>query len=94
MCIYLTIRFVDGVGFESVIKYKGGFKIKNPIEKQMLKSLVEFPSESGMSLKNLNPLGWFSKKEEPKAPTDKNEIRIEIIKRVEQFPKFLLREGR
>ena len=85
---------MDGVGFESIIEFKNGFKIKNPIEKQNLKSLIEFGPAPGGGLKNLNPLGWFSKKSEPETPKDNNEIRIQIIKRVEDFPKVLLREGR
>lgn len=56
----------------------------------MLKALVEVVKDSG-GLGNLMG-GWFSKKEE--TPKDKNEIKINIIQRKEQFPKVLLREGR
>lgn len=72
------------------MKFKGGFKVRNRMDRKMLKALVEVVKDSG-GLGNLMG-GWFSKKEE--TPKDKNEIKINIIQRKEQFPKVLLREGR
>jgi len=57
----------------------------------MLKSLVKV-MEGSSGLGNLMG-GWFSKKE-PEVPKDKNEIKINIIQRKDQFPKVLMREGR
>ena len=85
--VKVTQRNLDGGKFESVVKFVGGFKVRNSQERKMLKSLVEVVKESGGFMG-----GWFSKKEEK--PKDKNEIKINIIQRKDKFPKVLMREGR
>lgn len=81
------------MSFESLVKFKDSFKIRNNIKSKQLKSIVQFPENSKLGLKDLNPMGWFSKKE-PEVIKDKNETKINIIKRIDDFPKLLMREGR
>lgn len=91
----INIRKMDGLTFDSKIKFKGNFKIRNPVLNQNLKSIVEFPEDSGIGLANLNPLGWFSKKEEKEeVKKDNNPVKINIIQRKETFPKILMATGR
>lgn len=82
---------MEGLSFESIVKFKGGFKVRNPLERKKLKSLVEIVKGSTIGLGMIG--GWFSKKE-PEKPKDKNELKINIIQRKDKFPKVLMREGR
>jgi len=86
----LIISKIEGLSFESIVTFKGGFKVRNDLDRKKLKSLVEIVDNSKIGFGMIG--GWFSKKEEEK-PKDKNEIKINIIQRKDKFPKVLMREG-
>ena len=86
---------LDGLTFDSKVKIRGSFKIRNPVLNQNLKSIIEFVKKSGMTLENLNPMSWFSKKDDKeKEKKDNNPVKINIIQRKEKFPKILMKCGR
>jgi predicted transcriptional regulator len=81
---------------ESTILFEGGFQVRNKLnDKQSLVADVQYQPEKSAAMEKLNPMNWFASKKSIKEE-DKgvNVVDIEVYKKVDRFPKFVIRSGK
>lgn len=82
---------------ESNILFEGGFQVKNYLnEKQFIIADVQYEEDKSSSMEKLNPMNWFASKKSIKEEEAQimNTVHIEIYKKVDRFPKFVIRKGK